>query len=195
MHPGVNGPGVYPARSRNPRRGLPPPALTPRPSPPRSPASCELGSLLSPSLLPSYREGPRPLTWTEAQPPGRAPLHHPGGLPSSADAAAGLSVYNTTYKTLRGASPRGAARPPCPESHPAARPSRGRLLPARSLEPTPPLLVNAQLPSGSRAPATLEGGLCHPPHWTSGPCEALTKPQGHCLRRFLCAACTGGLGP
>ena len=122
MRPGVNGPGVYPARSRNPRRGLPPPALTPRPSPPRSPTSCELGSLLSPSLLPSYREGPRPLTWTEAQPPGRAPLHHPGGLPSSADAAAGLSVYNTTYKTLRGASPRGAGPPPSGAAAPSAVP-------------------------------------------------------------------------
>lgn len=31
--------------------------------------------------------------WTEAQPPGRAPLHDPGGLPSSADAAAGVGAF------------------------------------------------------------------------------------------------------
>lgn len=176
MRPGVNGPGVYPARSRNPCRGLPPPALTPRPSPPCSPASCEPGSLLSPSLLPSYREALRPLTWTEAQPPGRAPLHNPGGLPSSADAAAGvgafpgaggnpvsllkpsvgLSVCNTTYKTLRGASPRGAARPPRPESHPAARPSRGPAAPS-AVPGTHPASAG-QRPASLRAQGTGHSG-------------------------------------
>ena len=63
------------------------------------------------------------------------------------------------------------------------------------LEPTPPLLVNAQRPAGRRGLVTLEGGLCLPPHWANGPCEALTKPCGHSPRRFLCAAGTGGPGP
>lgn len=112
---------------------------------------------------------PWPLTWTEAQPPERAPHGHPGGLPSSADAAASARTFpstggnpvsplkpsiglcNTTYKTLRGASPCGAACPARtplrPESHSAARPSG---------QPASPSVVPGTHPaSAGQRPASL----------------------------------------